>query len=141
MRDSRCRGDLSHYGLLYRRVLHRPDREPVEPIVVVGWIDCRRIEVQVLTVRLRVERRTPVVPVRASVVEPRTVTVARGGEETQVDVGANRTAHAEQSSTHRVGGVVRNVNGVGCYLIRCTQQNAEAQAAASLCFFTPPTEV
>ena len=68
----------------YRRVLHRPDRESVEPIVVVGWIDSRRIEVQIVAVRLRVERRAPVVPVRASVVEPRTVAVARGGEDTHV---------------------------------------------------------
>ena len=71
----------SHGLLNYQRVLHRPDREAVEPIVVVGWIDSRRIEVQVVAVRLRVERRAPVVPVRASVVEPRTVAVARGGEE------------------------------------------------------------
>ena len=62
-------------------MLHRPDGESVEPIVVVGWINSRRIEVQIVTVRLRVKRRRPVVPVRASVVEPRTVTVARGREE------------------------------------------------------------
>lgn len=126
MWSSRCRGDLGHDGRLYRRVLHRPDREAVEPIVVVGWIDSRRIEVQVVTVRLRVERRTPVVPVRASVVEPRTATVARGREEAQVVVGARLTAHAESSSTHRMGGVVRNVNGVGRHLIRCLRQNSEA---------------
>ena len=108
-----------------KRGLHCPDGEPVEPIVVVGWIDSCRIEVQVVTVRLRVERRTPVVPVRASVVEPRTVTVARG-REAQVVVGARLTAHAESSSTHRMVGVVRNVNGVGRHLIRCLRQNTEA---------------
>ena len=48
--DSRCRGELGH-GLLDRRVLHRPDGKSVEPIVVVGWIDSSRIEVQVVTVR------------------------------------------------------------------------------------------
>ena len=62
-------------------MLHRPDREPVEPIVVVGWIDPSTIEVQVVAVRLRVERRAPVVAVGASVVQARTVAVARGGED------------------------------------------------------------
>ena len=65
-------------------MLHRPDRKSVEPIVVVGWIDTFRIEVQVVTVRLRVERCTPVVPVGASVVERSPVAVARGGEEEHV---------------------------------------------------------
>ena len=62
-------------------MLHRPDREPVEPIVVVGWIDPSTIEVQIVAVRLRVERRAPVVAVGASVVQARTVAVARGGED------------------------------------------------------------
>ena len=82
---------FSHGLLNFRRVLHRPDREAVEPIVVVGWIDSRRIEVQIVAVRLRVERRAPVGPVRASVVEPRTVAVARGGEDAQVVTSCSRS--------------------------------------------------
>ena len=110
MWSSRCRGDLGHCGRLYRRVLHRPDREAVEPIVVVGWINSRRIEVQIVTVRLRVERRRPVVPVRASVVETRPVAVARGGEETLVvnlHSPKRYTLSAVSTSTHRMGDVVQ----------------------------------
>ena len=62
-------------------MLDCPNRKSVETVVVVGWIDTCGIEVQVVPVRLGVERRTPVVAVRATVVERRTVAVAIGGEE------------------------------------------------------------
>lgn len=62
-------------------MLNRADRKAVPAIVVVLRIHVRGIEVQVVGVRGRVERRGPVVPVRASVVERRTVVVASGGEE------------------------------------------------------------
>jgi hypothetical protein len=63
------------------QVLDSPNREAVEPVVVVRGIDTTRIEVQVVAVSRRVQRRRPVVAVRAAVVETRTVPVARGGEE------------------------------------------------------------
>ena len=63
------------------QVLNRPNREAVEPIVVVRGIDVRTIEVQVVAVSRRVQRGRPVVAVRASVVQTRPVPVARGGEE------------------------------------------------------------
>ena len=62
-------------------MLHRPDGKAVEAIVVVGWIDPSTIEVQIVAVRLRVERRAPVVAVRAVIVETRPVAVARSWEE------------------------------------------------------------
>ena len=80
--------------MINRRVLHRPDTEAVEPIVVVGRINASRIEVQVVPVSLRVKRCTPVVPVRASVVKGRTVAVARGREEAHA--GARLAAHADE---------------------------------------------
>ena len=63
------------------QVLDSPNREAVEPVVVVRGIDTTRIEVQVVAVSRRVQRRRPVVAVRAVVVETRTVPVARGREE------------------------------------------------------------
>ena len=63
------------------QVLDSPNREAVEPVVVVRGIDATRIEVQVVAVSRRVQRRRPVVAVRAVVVETRTVPVARGREE------------------------------------------------------------
>jgi hypothetical protein len=65
-------------------VLNSPNRESVEAIVVVRWIDSFRIEVQVVTVGLRVERRAPVVAVRTSVVQARAVPVASGREENAI---------------------------------------------------------
>ena len=62
-------------------MLDSPNREAVEPVVVVRGIDTTRIEVQVVAVGRRVQRGRPVVAVRASVVETRPVPVARGGEE------------------------------------------------------------
>ena len=62
-------------------MLDSPNREAVEPIVVVGWIDSSRIEVQIVTVGLRVERRAPEAAVRTSAVQARAVPEARGREE------------------------------------------------------------
>ena len=61
-------------------MLNRADRKAVPAIVVVLGIHFRSIEVQVVGVRLRVETGRPVVAVRASVVERRTVVVASGRE-------------------------------------------------------------
>ena len=63
------------------QVLDSPNREAVEPVVVVRGIDTTRIEVQVVAVGRRVQRGRPVVAVRASIVETRPVPVARGWEE------------------------------------------------------------
>ena len=63
------------------QVLDSPNREAVEPVVVVRGIDIRTIEVQVVAVSSRVQRGRPVVAVRASVVQARPVPVAGGGEE------------------------------------------------------------
>ena len=63
------------------RVLNRSNCEAVPAIVVVGRIHFRTIEVQVPSIRLGVVCRTPVVAVRASVVQARPVPVAGGGEE------------------------------------------------------------
>ena len=57
-------------------MLNRPNREAVEPIVVVLRIDTTTVEVQVPTIRSGVERRGPVVAVRAAVVPRRTIAVA-----------------------------------------------------------------
>jgi hypothetical protein len=63
------------------RVLNRSNREPVPAIVVVGRIHFRTIEVQVPSIRLGVVCRTPVVAVRAPIVQSRTIVVATGREE------------------------------------------------------------
>ena len=63
------------------RVLNRSNCEAVPAIVVVGRIHFRTIEVQVPSIRLRVVCRTPVVTVRAPIVQSRTIVVATGREE------------------------------------------------------------
>ena len=94
-------------------MLHRPDTKAVEAIVVVGGIDSSAIEVQVVSVRLRVERRTPVVAVGAPVVETRPVAVARRGEVRQTYFFLECP---EKLTTIRA--VYCSENGVGCHLIR-----------------------
>lgn len=64
------------------RVLNRSNREPVPAIVVVGRIHFRTIEVQVPSIHLGVVCRTPVVAVRAPIVQSRTIVVATGREDT-----------------------------------------------------------
>ena len=66
------------------QVLDSPNREAVEAIVGVRWIDSFRIEVQVVTVGLRVERRAPVVAARPSEAQARAVPVASGREENAI---------------------------------------------------------
>jgi hypothetical protein len=61
-------------------VLNRPNGEAVEPIVVVLGIHATTVEVQVPTIRGRVERRRPVVTVRAAVVPRRAIAVAGARE-------------------------------------------------------------
>ena len=68
-------------------MLNRANRKAVPAIVVVLRIDFRRIEVQVVGVRGGVVRRGPVVTVRATVVERRTIVVAGGGEDPVSKVG------------------------------------------------------
>jgi len=65
-------------------VLNRPDRKAVPAIVVVLRIDIRGIEVQVVGIGSRVEPRRPVVPVRATVVERRTIVVPGSREENPI---------------------------------------------------------
>ena len=62
-------------------MLNSPHSETVEAVVVVLRIDTTRIEVQVVAVGSRVQRGTPIVAVRASVVQARPVPVAGGREE------------------------------------------------------------
>jgi hypothetical protein len=62
------------------RVLNRSNREPVPAIVVVGRIHFRTIEVQVPSIRLGVVCRTPVVAVRAPIVEGNSGAIARSRE-------------------------------------------------------------
>ena len=62
-------------------MLNRPNREAVEPIVVVLRIDTTTVEVQVPTIRSGVERRGPVVAIRAAVVPRRAIAVAGAREE------------------------------------------------------------
>ena len=64
------------------RVLNRSNREAVPAIVVVRRINFRTIEVQVPRIRGRVVRGRPVVPVRAPIVQSRTIVVAAGREDT-----------------------------------------------------------
>ena len=90
-------------------MLHRPDTKAVEAIVVVGGIDSSAIEVQVVAVRLRVERRTPVVAVGAPVVETRPVAVARRGEVRQTYFFWSVLKNLQQSgrcTVPRMGSVV-----------------------------------
>ena len=62
-------------------MLNSPHREAVEAIVVVLGIHTRRIEVQVATIRTRIQSRSPVVAVRATIVQRRTIVVASGRKE------------------------------------------------------------
>lgn len=116
-------------------MLHRPDTKAVEAIVVVGGIDSSAIEVQVVAVRLRVERRTPVVAVGAPVVETRPVAVARRGEVRQtyffLECPEKLTTIRAVYCSENVGRLSPDTS---------LWRNAGAQATASLCFFTPPTE-
>ena len=57
-------------------MLNRPNREAVEPVVVVLRIDTTTVEVQVTTISGRVERSRPVVAVRAAIIPRRTIAVA-----------------------------------------------------------------
>ena len=57
-------------------MLHRAHGVAVPAVVVVGWIHVAAIEVQVVGVRRIVERRAPVVAVRAPIIEGRPVAVA-----------------------------------------------------------------
>ena len=65
-------------------MLNRPDRKAVPAIVVVLRIDIRAIEVQVVGIGSRVEPGRPVVPVRATVVERRTIVVPGSREENPI---------------------------------------------------------
>lgn len=62
-------------------MLNRPTHEAVEPIVVVLRIDTATVEVQVATIRLRVERGRPVVTVRATIVAGSTIPVTTARKE------------------------------------------------------------
>ena len=62
-------------------MLNNPNRETVEPIVVVLRIDARSIEVQVVPVRGRLERARPVVAVGATIVTRRSISVAGSRKE------------------------------------------------------------
>ena len=64
-------------------MLNRPDRKAESAFVVVLRIDIRGIEVQVVGIGSRVEPRRPVVPVRATVVERRTIVVPGSREESE----------------------------------------------------------
>ena len=62
-------------------MLNRPHSKTIAPVVVVGGINVRAIEVQVVGISSRVERCTPVVAVRAAVFKRRTIVATAGGEE------------------------------------------------------------
>ena len=62
-------------------MLDGTDRKTVEPIVVVLRIHASRVEVQVPPVGCGVERRRPIVAVRATVVPRRAIAVAGAREE------------------------------------------------------------
>ena len=68
-------------------MLNRPDRKAESAFVVVLRIDFRGIEVQVVGIGSRVEPRRPVVPVRATVVERRTIVVPGSREESEKKCG------------------------------------------------------
>ena len=103
-------------------MLHRPQGEPVVPIVVVLRIDAPAVEVQVPCVAGRVPSRGPVVAVRPSVVPRAAIAVARAGEEQPL-----KAVYCD--------------NCVGCHLYDWCCGIHEAEATARLYFFTPPTEV
>ena len=65
----------------HRALLNSPRRKTIAPVAAVRWIHITRIEVQVVCVRRRVVRRTPIVAVRTAVVERSTIVVARSREE------------------------------------------------------------
>ena len=62
-------------------MLNRSGGEAVKAVVVVLRVDATTVEVQVPTVRGGVERRRPVVSVRAAVVPRRAIAVAAAREE------------------------------------------------------------
>ena len=74
------------------KLLDSPNREAEEPAVAVRGTDTTRTEAQVVAVSRRVQRRRPVVAVRAVAVETRTAPVARGGEDNRVAVNARSEA-------------------------------------------------
>ena len=57
------------------------DTKSVVLIVVVGRVQVRRVEVQVVRVVVAVRRPTPIVAVRATIVPRSTITVARARKE------------------------------------------------------------
>ena len=61
-------------------MLHRSNRETVEPIVGIGWIDGCRIKVHVIPVGGSVARRRPIVAVGAAIVERNSGAIARSRE-------------------------------------------------------------
>ena len=62
-------------------MLNRAHGEPVVPIVVVLRIHTTTVEVQVVCVAGRIERRRPVVTVGTAIVPTRTIAVARASKE------------------------------------------------------------
>ena len=62
-------------------MLNSPHRKAVEAVVVVLRIHIGRIEVQVVSIRSRVQRTCPIVAVRATIVERRAIVVASSREE------------------------------------------------------------
>ena len=62
-------------------MLNRANSEAVETVVVVLRIHATRIEVQIAAIRGGIERRRPVVTVRATIVPRRAITVAGAREE------------------------------------------------------------
>ena len=64
-----------------RALLNSPRSKTIAPVAVVRWKHTTRIEDQVVCVRRRVVRRTPIVAVRTTVVERSTIVVARSREE------------------------------------------------------------
>jgi len=80
-------------------MLNRPNREAVEPIVVVLRIDALAIEVQVPAIRGGVERSRPVVAIRAAIVPRSTITVAGAREAVSVTtLYDHRKGHEEPFS-------------------------------------------
>ena len=61
---------------LIDRVLNSPHSETVEAVVVVLRIDATRIEVQVATISGRVQRRSPIVAIGATIVPRSPIAVA-----------------------------------------------------------------
>lgn len=65
----------------FRQMLNSANREAVEPVVVVLWVDARRIEAQAVPVSRRGERTRPIDAVRTCIVERRAISVASSWKE------------------------------------------------------------